>query len=98
VSFVLLLTPTGSLPMGGVWRWLARVAVVAPVVGLATSALGPFDPPYRSVHNPLAVDVLTGPLTGQMVGRDSTLVVATGGAAPPGAPMTGLGQRVAAGD
>jgi hypothetical protein len=32
VSFVLLLTPTGSLPSSR-WRWLARVAVVAPVVG-----------------------------------------------------------------
>jgi hypothetical protein len=62
VSFVLLLTPTGSLPMGGGWRWLARVAVVAPVVGLATSALGPFDPPYQSVHNPLSVEVATWPL------------------------------------
>jgi hypothetical protein len=62
VSFVLLLTPTGSLPMGRGWRWLARVAVVAPVVGLATSALGPFDPPYQSVHNPLSVEVATWPL------------------------------------
>jgi hypothetical protein len=62
VSFVLLLTPTGSLPMGGGWRPLARVAVVAPVVGLATSALGPLDPPYRSVHNPLSVEVVAWPL------------------------------------
>jgi hypothetical protein len=36
--------------------------VVAPVVGLATSALGPFDPPYRSVHNPLSVEVASWPL------------------------------------
>ena len=61
VSFVLLLTPTGSLPSPR-WRWLARVAVVAPVVGLATSALGPLDPPYRAVHNPLNVELAIWPL------------------------------------
>jgi MFS family permease len=61
VSFVLLLTPTGSLPSPR-WRWLARVAVIAPLVGLAASALGPFDPPYRSVHNPLSVEVVAWPL------------------------------------
>jgi hypothetical protein len=61
VSFVLLLTPTGSPPSAR-WRWPARVAVVAVVMAVVGSALLPFDPPFASARNPLAVDALRGPL------------------------------------
>ena len=40
IGFVLLLTPTGSLPSPR-WRWWARVAAAAPVVFLLALALGP---------------------------------------------------------
>jgi hypothetical protein len=72
IGFVLLLTPTGSLPSPG-WRWWARVAATAPLLGLGSLALGPFresDPP---VVNPLAVDALAGPLR---VARTVAFVVA----------------------
>src|SRR6266545_3963079 len=63
-GFVLLLTPTGSLPSPR-WRWWARVAAAAPVVFLVSSALDPQPllPEYPMVGNPLAVpSALTGPL------------------------------------
>jgi hypothetical protein len=63
-GFVLLLTPTGSLPSPR-WRWWARVAATAPVVFLVSSALDPqpLFPEYPAVGNPLAVPpALTGPL------------------------------------
>jgi hypothetical protein len=64
VSFVLLLTPTGSLPSPR-WRWWARVAAAAPVVYLAALTLTPqaLDPAYRSVTNPLGLQALQPPIT-----------------------------------
>ena len=48
LSFVLLLTPTGSLPSPR-WRWWARIALAAPVVVLVAiaSSSGSLDPRYQ---------------------------------------------------
>jgi MFS family permease len=57
LGFVLLLTPTGSLPSPR-WRWWARVAAAAPVVYLVALTLTPepLDSFYRSlVTNPLGL-------------------------------------------
>jgi hypothetical protein len=61
VSFVLLLTPTGSLPSPR-WRWWARVAAAAPVLLVLLSAVDPQPllPEHPEVENPLAVPVPTG--------------------------------------
>jgi hypothetical protein len=61
LGFILLLTPTGSLPSPR-WRPWARVAAAAPLLALVSLALLPFERPYRSVVNPLAVPALAGPL------------------------------------
>ncbi len=62
LGFLLLLTPTGSLPSPR-WRWWARVAATAPVVWLVGAALQtrPLDPPFQAVTSPLAVPALAGP-------------------------------------
>ncbi|HKQ01667.1 MAG TPA: hypothetical protein VJ735_15185 [Actinomycetes bacterium] len=59
LQFVLLLTPTGSLPSPR-WRWWAWLLGVAPVLALVSSLLLPLDPPYQAVPNPLAAPALTG--------------------------------------
>jgi hypothetical protein len=61
LGFVLLLTPTGSLPSPR-WRWWARVVVAAAALSLVSTLPIPFASPYQSATNPLVVDALAGPL------------------------------------
>jgi hypothetical protein len=60
MGFVLLLTPTGSLPSPR-WRWWARVAVAAPVVSLLVVVVAaPLQPRYESIDNPFDLRNLGG--------------------------------------
>jgi hypothetical protein len=63
IGFVLLLTPTGSLPSPR-WRWLARVMAVTPVVLVlvVTLAGGPVDPRYQARGGPFDLRGLDGVL------------------------------------
>jgi hypothetical protein len=58
-GFVLLLTPTGSLPSPR-RRWWARVAAAGPVLEILSAAIDPqpLYPEHREVGNPLAVPAL----------------------------------------
>jgi hypothetical protein len=60
-GFVLLLTPTGSLPSPR-WRWCARLAAAAPLLLAVLSAVDPQPllPEHPEVGNPLAVPVPAG--------------------------------------
>ena len=63
-GFILLLTPTGSLPSAR-WRWWARIEVAALAVTFVSSALHPMPlyPEYPEVGNPVGVPALAdGPL------------------------------------
>jgi hypothetical protein len=74
-GFVLLLTPTGSLPSPR-WRWWARVAAAAPVLtvlGLAVQP-DPLAPDY--LGNPLAVPALA---PGLLVAAVAGIVVTVAG-------------------
>jgi hypothetical protein len=81
VSFILLLTPTGSLPSPR-WRWWARVAVAAPVLLVALAAVDPqpLVPEHPEVGNPLAVAVPAGLLVAAVAALIvlATLVAAAG--------------------
>ena len=59
VGFVLLLTPSGSLPSPR-WRWWGRVTAAAPVVVVLAVTLlpHPLGPEYQSVTNPLGLGAL----------------------------------------
>ena len=59
IGFILLLTPSGSLPSSR-WRWWARVTAAAPVVVVLAVTLlpQPLGAQYQSVVNPLGLDAL----------------------------------------
>jgi hypothetical protein len=61
VGFILLLTPTGSLPSPR-WRWWAIVTAAVPIVFLLGQPLsaGQLDGPDQPVTSPLAVPGLAG--------------------------------------
>jgi hypothetical protein len=81
LGFVLLLTPTGSLPSPR-WRWWARVAAAAPVVYLAALTLTPepLDQAYGSVTNPLGLRDLQLPIRIARVAIGVTVVAVVVGA------------------
>jgi hypothetical protein len=61
VGYVLLLTPTGSLPSPG-WRWWAWLAAAGPAAFLAALTVGPglVIPPYDTVIDPVTIPALAG--------------------------------------
>jgi hypothetical protein len=74
-GFVLLLTPTGSLPSPR-WRWWARVAAAAPVLTVVGFAVQPDPMAPEYLGNPLAVPALAPALL--VAGLAGALVVAVG--------------------
>ncbi|HEX6677001.1 MAG TPA: hypothetical protein VF486_18480 [Actinomycetes bacterium] len=83
LGFVLLLTPTGSLPSLR-WRWWARATAAAPAVSLLAITLAPrpFGRPYRAAGNPLDLRGLGGALsvTYQLAFAVANLAVVVGAA------------------
>jgi hypothetical protein len=63
IGFILLLTPTGTLPSVR-WRWWAWIAVAAPLSWQSGTVLGVETvefPPFYSFQNPYYVPALAGP-------------------------------------
>jgi hypothetical protein len=80
-GFVLLLTPTGSLPSPR-WRWWARVAAVAPALTMLGFAVQPDPMAPDYLGNPMAVPALAPALLvaalAGMVGAGTGLLVGAG--------------------
>jgi hypothetical protein len=77
IGFVVMLTPTGSLPSPG-WRWWARVVVTATVVLVVAAALEPhpLTPEDPAFESPLAAPAaLSGLLAAAGVAGVATLLV-----------------------
>jgi hypothetical protein len=95
IGFILLLTPTGALPSLG-WRWWARVAAAAPLVGLVSLAMGPFRHSDQAVANPLAIDALAGPLLTMLLGLGyAGVVLGLGRLLPEGSSLVVAGATLA---
>ena len=63
LGFILLLTPTGSLPSASArWRWWAILTAATPIALLLIVALAPGDQPYRSPVSPFDLDGYRGAL------------------------------------
>jgi hypothetical protein len=82
ICFILLLTPTGSLPSRR-WRWWARVAAAAPLLLVLLSAVDPQPllPEHPEVGNPLAVPVPAGLLLAAAAVAAALVLVTLVGAA-----------------
>ena len=82
IGFVLLLTPTGSLPSPR-WRWPARVMAATPVVLVlvVTLAGGPVDPRYQALGGPFDLRGLDGVLLAANRTALAVTVVGLGAAA-----------------
>src|SRR5215218_2688631 len=108
LSFVLLLTPTGTLPSPR-WRWWARVTGAATIILLVALAVasGPLDPRYQVVGGPFDLRGQGGVLlvVNQLALAFTTVAVVVGAASlvvrfrrarwggAPAAALGGLGGR-----
>ena len=76
-GFILLLSPTGSLPSPR-WRWWARISAAGLVVAFLASALHPrpLYPEYPGIRNPVGIDALEHGLGGAIFPVGALLVLA----------------------